>query len=63
MFNLDADQLAKLAEWQRQNEPDLYSGAAGGRYTYHFTPTSLGMVVKVTDELKKIEIDLTDWSW
>lgn len=36
-----------------------YEGAIGGGLTYHFTPTSLGTIVKVT--YRDQELDLTDW--
>jgi hypothetical protein len=59
-FELSEEQKAKLKEWM-DKKPKEYTGAIGGRYTYSFHPTSLGVVVKVTDELKKDEIDLTDY--
>lgn len=37
-----------------------YSGAIGGDCTYSFTPTSLGMVTKVTSYGQ--ELDLTDYN-
>lgn len=43
-----------------------YEGAIGGGLTYHFTPTSIGVVQKVTYEngLSKFELDLSDYeSW
>lgn len=44
----------------REHE-DVYTGAIGGRYTYSFTPTSLGTVVKVYDAITKETIDLSDY--
>lgn len=78
MFSLDKIQVKKLAKWSKQqelkaarlqkkskrSEKDLpYYGAIGGAYTYSFTPTSLGMVVKVTNGLTNETIDLTDYDW
>jgi hypothetical protein len=64
MFDLTEEDWAKIKVWQNENKPMAYSGAIGGRYTYEFTPTNLGTVVKVKDNLKKIELDLTDYdSW
>lgn len=41
-----------------------YNGAIGGSLTYHFTPTSLGVVKKITDSKTGKELDLTDYdSW
>jgi hypothetical protein len=44
-----------------QDEHTPYRGAIGGALTYMFCPTSLGMVVKVRDDLAGKEIDLTDY--
>lgn len=60
MFRLDRDQSEKLDAWMREHE-DVYTGAIGGRYTYSFTPTSLGTVVKVYDAITKETIDLSDY--
>ena len=43
-------------------EPLPYYGAIGGAYTYSFSPTSLGCVVKVRNSVTGDEIDLTDYS-
>lgn len=43
------------------DEHTTYGGAIGGSLTYSFTPTSLGMIVKVRDALSKQEIDLTNY--
>lgn len=71
MFHLlNEDQAQKLAAWMqeqdtkvaaRQNRPDAYYGASGGAYTYKFTPTTLGLVIKVENGLTKEEIDLTEY--
>jgi hypothetical protein len=62
MFALDAEQREKLNEWIKKKDLEEYSGASGGRFTYQFTPTSLGLVAKVIDNLKHDEIDLTDYA-
>lgn len=60
----------KNAEAQRKETP--YYGASGGAFTYSFTPTSLGLVIKVTatvfkrDENNKVylseeKLDVTDY--
>jgi hypothetical protein len=38
-----------------------YGGAIGGSTTFLFTPTSLGVVVKVRDSFTGEEIDVTDY--
>lgn len=66
MFTLDKDECKKLNEWLDALTPDknAYDGAIGGRLTYSFTPTSIGTIVKVKDNMSGSEIDLTDYeSW
>lgn len=58
-FILTAKQNKKLSEWLK--EPNQYCGAIGGRLTYSFTPTSIGLLVEVTDNLTKEKLDLTDY--
>ena len=60
-FALDSSQIAKLEEWFKTKDLTEYTGAIGGRFTFSFTPTSLGDVVIVSDNLKKDEINLTDY--
>ena len=63
MFSLDKEQREKLRECADKHE-QVYTGAIGGRYTYSFTPTGLGTIVKVHDPITNTEIDLTDYeSW
>lgn len=47
VFTVNADQVEKIREWKEQHEKEKhngnsYAGAVGGRYTYEFTPTSIG---------------------
>jgi hypothetical protein len=54
--------LEKLDAWMKTKNLNKYQGAMGGRFTYHFTPTSVGMVIKVTDALEqKDTIDISDY--
>lgn len=65
-FSLDEEQESLLRVWLAEMEGrygDKYYGAIGGAFTYSFTPTSLGVIVKVT-HVDGGEIDLTDYmSW
>ena len=65
-FHLTSEQLATLKEWKvKQREQytrDFPGGAAGGIYTYSFTPTGLGMVISVTNGITKETINLTDYN-
>ena len=71
-FSLDEDQNTKLGDWvsqhniscrfSRQNNegnPDSPTGAIGGRFTYEFTPTGLGVCAIVKCACGEA-IDLTD---
>lgn len=57
-----ASEDVKVAVKQGREEPNY--GANGGAYTYMFTPTSLGTIVRVVNEYTHQSIDLTDYnSW
>jgi len=56
-FELNEKQQKKLDKWYKKLGNN-YSGACGGGIDYIFTPTSLGMIVKVVCNGK--EIDLTN---
>lgn len=67
-FQLDDAQIAAFEAWIGNNDQALAAegkrmdgGAIGGRFTFAFTNTSLGTVVKVTDCLTKTELDLSDY--
>ena len=57
-FELSETQIKKFEEW-RKSKSEIYVGAIGGAYTFEFTPTGIGMLVKVkcADDT---EIDLTE---
>lgn len=58
---LDEDQSIKLYNWKKKFKPS--TAAIGGEFTYCFTPTGLGTIIKVK-HYKGEEIDLTDYdSW
>jgi hypothetical protein len=68
-------QNADAVAAQRANPPDVplpllescwedgfpYGGAIGGGFTFSFTPTSIGVVVKVHNVMTDDVLDLTDW--
>lgn len=58
-FELNASQEKKLKKWQKSLKKEN-TGAIGGGYTFSFSPTGLGDVVKVT-YLGKHETDLTEY--
>jgi hypothetical protein len=79
MFELDAEQSKRLNEWcseqdkkvmesqkgtEVEHSGEAYYGCSGGSVTYMFTPTTLGLVVKVQNNMTGEIIDLTDYeSW
>lgn len=48
-FDITEDEQKAIDEWvekhtQEKHNGNTYSGAIGGRYTYEFTPTSIGTI-------------------
>lgn len=64
-FELNKHQTVRANEWMNGKLKDgAYTGAIGGRFTFSFTPTSLGEVIKVTDSITNETLDLSDYdSW
>lgn len=60
MFKLSDDDWQKVAEW-KEGLPKVEEGSIGGRYTYSFIPTSLGVVVQIEDCISKEVLDLTNY--
>jgi hypothetical protein len=60
MFQLTEAQDAKLRSWLA-TLPDVPTGAAGGRITYLFTPTGLGVIMEVRDNSTGKSLDLTEY--
>lgn len=63
-FNLDNNELLLYNNWLKTKDLNLPCGAIGGRFTFSFTPTSMGTIIKIVDNIDKSEIDITDYeSW
>ena len=61
-FELNDDQLKKFEKWKKKMmKKDSSMPTAGERWTFCFTPTGLGTIVKVIDEATNETLDLTDW--
>jgi hypothetical protein len=56
-FTISGEEIKKLKEWQEKIK-DLYGEY--GNYTYSFTPTGIGDVIKVKSHLTGLELDITD---
>ena len=62
-FTITPDILKKINEWKKTlKDQDNHGGAIGGRFTYSFTVTSIGTVIKVFDNVTGEEKDFTDYS-
>jgi hypothetical protein len=72
-IELTSAQVRRLKQWQneqnakvaaKQKKSYAYYGAIGGGFSFIYTPTSVGNVIKVMNSVTKEEIDLTDYgSW
>lgn len=61
-FELDDTQIKKFEKWKKkQTKKDSSLPTAGERWTFCFTPSGLGLIVSVIDQVTKKEKDLTDW--
>lgn len=62
IFNLAKSQMKKFDDWRKKKNKskkgEPYAGAAGGAYTFCFTPTGLGTVAKVMC-IDGTELDIT----
>ncbi len=60
-FIITAAQEAKAEAWRKEiTKKTPVTGPIGGHFSYCFTPTSIGIIVKVK-HYKGEEIDLTDY--
>ena len=74
-FELSQDEMNKINNWVKEIHQDIiktsdkdslkiFTSAIGGYITYSFTPTNIGLVTKIKEELSGKELDLTDYeSW
>lgn len=61
-FELDPTQKKKAYSWMKKLIKDNAEvGTIGGRFTFSFTGTGLGLIIKVIDNVTKQELDLTDY--
>ncbi len=63
-YSIPNEKLKELGDWRTDHNCTLEShGAIGGRITYSFTPTGLGLVTKAECACGA-ELDLSDYdSW
>ncbi len=58
-FSLTNNQQDLISKWLEN--PGDYCGAIGGRLTFSFTPTSIGVITIVTDNLTKETLNITNY--
>ena len=59
-FTLNREENRRIMDWVAALPEGKY-GSIGGRITYSFTPTSLGLITVVTDGLSGAELNLTNF--
>ena len=61
MFKLTADQQEETKKWMTGHGCNItYEGAIGGKFTYAFTPTGIGVIERVTCSCGSV-LDLTEY--
>lgn len=61
MFTLNENEVRKINDWIKGHDQEVMVGAIGGRYTYCFTDTNIGRIVKVIDGVTGENFDATDY--
>ena len=63
-FGITGSELVKLNKWMKEHDKTCVlkynQGAIGGRLTYEFTPTGLGVIIKVKCGCGEF-VDLTEY--
>jgi len=62
-FEMNDREYCKAALWINKQiaKNNSHGGCSGGRFTYSFTPTSLGLATEVTDNVTKETCNVTDY--
>lgn len=62
-FELDKDEMKKINQFItiHENKHGECKAAIGGRYTFSFTPTSLGTIIKVQCGSCEEQLDITEY--
>ena len=60
-YELTPTQVKKLASWFKTRPDAELIGTIGCRYTYKITPTSIGPLISIVDNLTKEELDLVEY--
>lgn len=60
-FELSDEQTADAEKWMAERLTGEGDGPIGGRFTFRFTQTTIGMVVILFDNLTGKSLDLTNY--
>ncbi len=60
LINLNEEQVKKLEKWQNENKNVENLSPIADRYTFVITPTSIGTVIIVKDNITGQSLDLTE---
>lgn len=65
MFRIPNDKLEQVEKWMKEISSKYENiGSNGGLFTYSFTPTNLGIVIKIQENVNNQFLDITDYeSW
>jgi hypothetical protein len=63
LFQMQESEHRKAREFitRQEHERPTPGSAIGGRWTYEFTPTTIGMVVRIRDGLTGVTEDVTNY--
>lgn len=59
-FKLTDEQINAVNDW-KSNHDQVYCGAIGGRYSFEFTPTGVGIIIVIKDNITNEKLDVTDY--
>lgn len=63
-WNVSPQLASDYRAWREKIESDEKpEGAIGGRFTFEITPTSIGLLVFVRDDITKEKFDLNEYGW
>lgn len=62
-FTIDKEDIKKISKWvKKQRKKDSSNFALGERWSYIFTPTGIGTLLTIKDNILNEEYEVTDIS-
>jgi hypothetical protein len=60
-FTIDNEDIKKISKWvKQQKKKNNHNFTLGERWSYIFTPTGLGILISIKDNLLDEQYDITD---